>query len=274
MHTRIAVLSFAACAAALPALANGGADQKAGVTEYQMAGDENPAVVTFRLAHATSSEAMQELTNAIRTVGDINRVFPLRPAQTILVRGTNDQAGMAKWLVGLLDIPPGVPPAAAGAKPPEFQLSGVKDPVVRVFFLQHTDSPQGLRDVVNCIRSVADSNRVLPVDGPRVIVARGSAEQMAVAGWLKQELDQVPAPLPVVSSRKVPYGYRGETEARVFHLAHIQTEEAIQETLNAVRSTADIQRATTCMGARALVMRGTAEQMALAEKLIADLDKP
>lgn len=257
-----------------PGLASDAADQKTGVTEYQMAGDENPAVVTFHLAHATSSAAMQELATAIRTLGDINRVFPLQPAKMLLVRGTADQAAMAKWLVPLLDMPAGIQPAPAGAKPPEFHFSAVKDPVVRVFLLQHTDSPEDVQEVANTIRSVADCNRVLPVNGPRTIVARGTAEQMNVAAWLVRELDRAPAPEPAVSAGKVPYGYRGDSEARVFHLAHVQTAAAMQELLNAIRSTADISRAMMCAGPRALALRGTPEQMALAEKLVADLDKP
>jgi type II secretory pathway component GspD/PulD (secretin) len=274
MLVRIAILVLAACAAAVPtALAQGAAGQKAGVSEYQMTGDEYPAVVMFHLAHATSSDAMRELTNAIRTAGDINHVYPLDPAQTILVRGTNDQAAMAKWLVALLDVPAPVQPASEGATR-EFQLGGVKDPVVRVFFLQHTDSPEAIQEVVNSVRVVADLNRVMPVNAPMAIVARGTADQVGVAGWLVHDLDRAPTPQLVVSARRVPYGTRGDTEARVFHLAHIQSPRAVQETLNAIRSTADINRAMTCASARAIAMRGTPEQMGLVEKLIAELDKP
>lgn len=275
MLVRFAILAFAASAAAMPpALAQGAGGQKTGVSEYQMPGDENPAVVMFHLTHASSPGAAQELVNAIRTAGEINRVVQMKSEQAILVRGTNDQAALAKWMVALLDIPAGPHPPAGGAKPPEFQLSGVRDPVVRVFFLRHTDSPQGLQELVNSIRSVDDINRVYPVESTRAIVARGTTEQMTLAEWLVHELDRAPATQPAVSAFKVPYGLRGETEARVFHLARIQSDEAMQETLNAIRNTADLQRAVTCAGARALAMRGTPEQMGLAEKLIADLDKP
>jgi hypothetical protein len=61
--------------------------------------------------------------------------------------------------------------------------------------------------------------------------------------------------------------------ARVFY-PHTSTPQELQEVLTLVRSTTHIQRATSCSVPGALALRGTVGQVALAEKLIQDRDKP
>jgi general secretion pathway protein D len=65
-----------------------------------------------------------------------------------------------------------------------------------------------------------------------------------------------------------------EMVVRVFYLQNITKVQDLQEVATAVRSVTDIRRFFTYNGQNALLVRGTADQMALAEKLISDLDKP
>jgi general secretion pathway protein D len=65
-----------------------------------------------------------------------------------------------------------------------------------------------------------------------------------------------------------------EQVAKVFYLSNINGAQELQEIVNAVRSVADIQRFFPYASQNAIIAKGSADQMALAEKLIHDLDKP
>jgi general secretion pathway protein D len=61
---------------------------------------------------------------------------------------------------------------------------------------------------------------------------------------------------------------------RVFYVQNATSVQEFQEMATAVRSIAEIRRVFTYNAQRAIVLRGTPDQVALAEKLIHDLDKP
>src|ERR1022692_3804247 len=61
---------------------------------------------------------------------------------------------------------------------------------------------------------------------------------------------------------------------RTFYLKNISTPAELTEAGNVVRQVLDISKVQLLAGQDALIIRGTADQMLLAEKLLADLDKP
>jgi general secretion pathway protein D len=61
---------------------------------------------------------------------------------------------------------------------------------------------------------------------------------------------------------------------KVFFIKNATTVQELQEISTTVRSVTEIRRAFTYNGQYAVLLRGTADQIALAEKLIHDLDKP
>lgn len=61
---------------------------------------------------------------------------------------------------------------------------------------------------------------------------------------------------------------------RVFYVQNATSVQEFQEIATAVRSLTEIRRVFTYNAQRAVLMRGTPDQIALAEKLIHDLDKP
>lgn len=65
-----------------------------------------------------------------------------------------------------------------------------------------------------------------------------------------------------------------EMVVQVFYLANITKVQELQEIATAVRSVTDIRRLFTYNSQNAILVRGTKDQVALAEKLIHDLDKP
>ena len=65
-----------------------------------------------------------------------------------------------------------------------------------------------------------------------------------------------------------------EQVAKVFYLSNVNGPQELQEIVNAVRSVADIQRFFPYNAQNAIIAKGSADQMALAEKILHDLDKP
>jgi general secretion pathway protein D len=65
-----------------------------------------------------------------------------------------------------------------------------------------------------------------------------------------------------------------EQVMKVFYLTNTTTPQELQEIVTAVRSVADIQRLFVYNAQNAIIARGEADRVALAEKIIHDLDKP
>ena len=148
---------------------------------------------------------------------------------------------------------------------------GADDDVVRVLYLLHTATVQDFQEVATLVRTMADIRRVFSYNSPRALVLRGTAAQMAMAEWLSNELDQ-----PGQSSGKREYRAPGANDdvVRVFYLPRAKTVQDFQEVATLVRTISEIQRVFTYNGPRALALRGTAGQAALAEWLFAELDHP
>ncbi len=62
--------------------------------------------------------------------------------------------------------------------------------------------------------------------------------------------------------------------ARVFYVPNASTVQEFQEIANAIRTVTEVRRVFTYNAGRAMLVRGTADQVALVEKLLHDLDKP
>jgi general secretion pathway protein D len=61
---------------------------------------------------------------------------------------------------------------------------------------------------------------------------------------------------------------------KVFYVTNVTSTQEFQEIATTIRTVAEIRRVFTFNAQKALIVRGTADQVALTEKLIHDLDKP
>jgi general secretion pathway protein D len=64
-----------------------------------------------------------------------------------------------------------------------------------------------------------------------------------------------------------------EMVAKTFYLSNVGTPQELQEIVNAVRSVSELQRVVAYNSQNAIIVRGEADQVSLAEKMIHDLDK-
>jgi hypothetical protein len=234
--------------------------------EYRVPGSNDDVVRVFYPKHTATVQDFQEVATLVRSIADVRRLITYNEPRALVMRGTADQAALAEWLVTTLNT---AQPAGASAKL-EYKMRG-SDDVVRVFYLAHTDTLQSLQEVATLVRSIGDIRRLFTYNAPKAVAMRGTSDQSALAEWLFVELDKL-----VKDSAAHEYHMSGTPEdvVRVFYLPHSGTVQHFQEIATFVRGTTHIRRAFTYNAPRALTLRGTADQIAEANQLIQERDKP
>jgi hypothetical protein len=233
-----------------------------------------PSDKVFYFTHLESPQAMQEVTNMVRMIGGIRDVSLDVAKRSLTVKGTADQIAATGWLTAEMDKPGSAP----GTR--DFPFNDAKAPLAQVVYLSHVDSPQELQEIVNAVRSVTDIQRCSPMNQQKAIVMRGSPEQVKAADWLLGVLDQPAGAQPggaAGNQYRLAEGVwdaRSGLVVRVAALTHADTPDAIQQVVNVTRSIADIQRCFPIMSRRYLILRGSEDQMALADWLLKQLDGP
>jgi type II secretory pathway component GspD/PulD (secretin) len=137
------------------------------------------------------------------------------------------------------------------------------------FNLTQAQSVQNLQEVVTVIRMVAGIRQVSLNDEQKSVTVRGTADEVRLAEWVVAALDR-PGTVP---QEFVAPGSADE-RVRVFHLAYAQTPRDLQEMATLVRSIADAQYVYVYTPPKALVLRGNAWRISLAEWLISELNQP
>jgi hypothetical protein len=237
----------------------------------------------FSITHAETAQRLQEMATDLRAItgistanGMIEPAITIDEARgTIAFRGTAGQIALAEWLVDALDKP-GQNPNTRHYRLLESEparpawLPGGRDDVVRVFYPVHAGTAQEIQELAVVLRSIYGVFRLFTYSATRAIALRGTADQIAIAEWLFSDLDKQ-------SGNAGPHEFRvprgGDDVVRVFYLAHAGTAQRLQEIATQVRSMAEIQRLFTYNAPRAIALRGTSEQIALADRLIAERDK-
>lgn len=220
----------------------------------------------FHFTHDETAQDMGEIATAIRSTTDIQSLYNDAAQKTMSVRGTAGQIALAEWLFSELDRQP-----SQTSAPHEYRLPGSGDDVVRVFYLAHAETALDLQEVATLVRSMGDIRRLFTYTAPRALVSRGTAGQIALAEWLITELDRRPSEISVTHEYRLPGS--GDDVVRVFYLMHPATPQRLQEIAVQVRTTAAIRRLFTYNAPRAMALRGTADQMTLADRLIKERDR-
>ncbi len=216
----------------------------------------------FTLKHAGTVQEFQEIANVIRTITEIRDMTADNAQQTVAVHGTTEQLGLAGWLVTQLDQPVGSVSAAV----PEYK-GPANNEVVRVLYLTHAGTVQDFQEIANATRTITELRRVFTYNDGRAMVVRGAPEQVAMAEWTAHELDQRTSATP-------DYAIGGNDSIRIFSVANAKSVSDFQEMANTLRTMAEIRRVFTYSGGRAMAVRGTPEELAMADWLLKQLDKP
>jgi len=241
------------------------------------------AIRVFYLSNTATVPMFQEAATAIRTVADLRRAFTYNSTRAMVIRGTGEQIALAAWLVGQLGL--SVPQASAA---PEYHLPGNgtglsgADPetVVRVLRASQAGTVQDFQELATAIRTITDMRRVFTYNSSRAMLVRGTGEQIGLAVWTLQQLDKpaigqsVPQSFPSSAIYEFVTPYDRDNIVRVFYLPQTATVQDFQKVAKSIRETSNLRRVFTCNAPRALAVRGTIDQVAVAERMIRDLVTP
>jgi hypothetical protein len=230
------------------------------------------AVRVFYFTHDETPQDLQAIASLFRITADIQRVYPYAARRVITLRGTPAQIALAEWLFSQVDKPVDAQTARTTAY--EYPEPGGGVDAVRVFYFTHDETAQDLQSMGNLIRTTVDIQRVFPYALRRAIALRGTPVQIALAEWLFGELDKAASPQTNQTEAYEHPAPSGGDAVRLFFFTHDHTPEDLQEMISLIRTTADVQRAFPYAARRAIALRGTAAQIAMAEWLFHQLGAP
>lgn len=221
----------------------------------------------FQFTQKENQQDLEQIATVLRGFGITEQVSIDDQKGTVTVEGTPGQIAMADWLVHQLDLPSNG--QFSGVH--EYRAPGSDDDVARVFYVSHTEAPQELQEIAVVLRSVADIQRIYVYNALKAVIVRGTNQQISLAAWMMDQLDQ-----PANAAAPEPHEYKlpGDDVARVFELTNPDKPQQLQEIVTLIRSVGDIQRLFVYNKRRAVVLRATAERVALAAWLVSELDRP
>ena len=232
------------------------------IHEYKMPGGGEDTIRVLYAPGTATPQQFQELATATRSIVQIRRVFIYFTPRALVFRGTGGLIAMAAWVVQNLDQQP-VSTAL------EYRNPGSADDVVRILYLPHTATVQDFQEVAIGVRSIGDIRSLFAYNAPRALALRGTSGQIAMAAWLSGALDQPQRDASANNEYQMP----GESEGvvRVFFLPQSLTLQGLQQAAISVRTKTGIRRMFTYNSARAVMVRGTADQIAMAERLFGEI---
>jgi type II secretory pathway component GspD/PulD (secretin) len=230
------------------------ADAAPASAEYQVDGAADDRLRVFFVRNLPQPQSLQELATIIRSIGEIRRVFTHRGRSAIAVRGSASQINLAAFLLRELDQP-------AGARADSAEHPLTPDTIVRVFYLSRAQPVAELQEIATLVRHIGEIRHMFTYSASRGIAIRGNPEQTRLARWLIRELDQ-----PAEGGEHKLSG--PDDRVRVFYVTNASTPQQLQEFAVKVRREAAVRTLFTYSAPKALALRGTAAQLAVAARMI------
>jgi hypothetical protein len=145
----------------------------------------------------------------------------------------------------------------------------------RTFNLNETGALQNLQEIATLVRGITGIKQVAIDSEQKLLAVHGAADQIALTEWLVKNLELHPnLANPVKRKYQMATSEDRDNVVSVFYVPHTETVQNLQEVATVVRSIGEIRRLFTYHAPRAIVVRGTAEQIDLAEWLVHELDQP
>jgi type II secretory pathway component GspD/PulD (secretin) len=221
---------------------------------------QTPVTRTYTFTHVDTVQEFQEIASVMRVITGIGPVTTDNTQKKLTVTGATDQIGVTDWLFQQLDQPP------QGQASVTYNVS--KDDVVQLFYLPSTKTIQDFQETANGVRTLVEIKLAFTVNAQRAFLIRGAPAQLAHAAWMIGDLTQ-----PTHGSGAHQYQRADDDVTQIFYLTHTASVQDFQETANMIRSIAEIRRTIAENTPRALIVRGTSAQIAIAAWLVSDLDQ-
>ncbi len=187
----------------------------------------------------------------------------------LAVRTQADQMGVVANLINSLDVAPGWSPGPApllrswilNTTPASYQPQ-------QEFYLVHIATPQGIRQMVSVLRTVAGIQKVFVDNWPPSVTVRGTVNDITTAEWLIQSLDIPTGPkaeCPVDRQFYVHSAPQNDDVLRVFYMGRRTTPQRVLRLLDKLQSDQPDIRLASFATPSALVVRGTVAEIAKSE---------
>lgn len=142
----------------------------------------------------------------------------------------------------------------------------------RVFSFSQTCGVPEMSETAAVIGVVTDKPEISLDVEKKTLVLTGTTGQVAIGGWLFSELAEA-AELPSTTQQgQSPlvkeYRVSGNDAIHVSYLADVRSVQDLTEAVTLIRSTGDIQRLMTSDSRKAVIARGTPDELALTDWLL------
>ena len=192
------------------------------------------------------------------------------------------------------EVKPSRPEPTASEKAPPSRIScEFNTCLIKVLYLPDFATASELQDVVNMIRTQTDITRIVPSGSGHTIGIQGTAEQLAVAERLVSVMESLQAsgghsrssvlvyelkgllPEPAVSEKfsqesilrmRKTLCELSTCVIKALYLPDLSTDQ-LQDAINKMRTSAQVSRTSLSPTRHVIVVRGTPEQVALAERV-------
>jgi hypothetical protein len=243
--------------------------------EYRVTDGGDNIVRVFYLSNPEKVGDFQEVATAVQSTADIS-LSTYNDLRAVVMRGTSAQADLAEFLLTQMDRP-GIElnpsQRLQSSASPEFRTHNFPENLVRVFYEPNTTVLE-FQEEFTLVRVMARFRRCFAYNAPRAIAARGNDDQLALAEWLFTELDK--ASIAEARQASGAHEFRisptSDEFVRVFYLAYAGTRERFNEIATQVQSNTKNPEVFPFAPRVAIVVRGTARQIELADRTIQDQD--
>lgn len=146
------------------------------------------------------------------------------------------------------------------------------DDVERVFQFANTPTVRAVQEISTVVRSIGEIRHAYADGAARTLTVRAPQEQVRLAEWVIKELDRpraehAPATFEMRSTDGTPQ------IIRIFYVPPASDLQQAQEITTLVRSIGEIRHAFLYSSTGAMALRGSPEQIALAEWLLTEVAK-
>lgn len=233
------------------------------VQEHRLS--DSDVVLIYPLAHTATTRGTQEVITTLRTVADLQRIYVINALSIIPLRGTPNQIALAKFIIQQFDQEP------APRKAASVQTMALTDKplTAMVYGLAHIDTAVGIQELITTVRTVLSVQKIYNCTAPKMLAFVDTPEMVHTAEWLLSELDRA-EPNTGVNEMRMPGGK--DDVVHVFYLAHMTDRKEMNAAVMTLRNSAQIMFVNTNALPRAIIVRGTADQISLAGQLIAQKD--
>lgn len=218
-----------------------------------------PEAANEKLAIVPLPGAAQSTTRFLQSICNLQIAASLPRAQAMVLRGREERIALAEWLLPRLQHVP---------DSPDEQRTTIEDrgrtEEVRLFSPAASAPAEEIR---LALVFIADAPMVLVQHSPDAIVMRGEPARVALGAWLFQQLNQL---APDRQSTVHQYRLDGVDDplVRIFFVPEEKSADDLGALAAAVHSASHVVRLRIAPAAHAIVLRGNAEQIALAERVV------